>query len=50
MDLIGSGLFPVEKVVTSVVDLENVMSHGFERLLDPDGGEVKVLLRVSADA
>ena len=50
MDLIGSGLFPVEKVVTSVVDLDNAMSHGFERLLDPEGVEVKVLLRVAADA
>jgi (R,R)-butanediol dehydrogenase/meso-butanediol dehydrogenase/diacetyl reductase len=50
MDIIASGLLPVEKIVTSVVPLEDALTLGFERLLDPSGGELKVLLRVGADA
>lgn len=48
MSLIGSGLFPVEKIVTSIVELDDALPLGFERLLDPDGDELKVLLRISA--
>jgi (R,R)-butanediol dehydrogenase/meso-butanediol dehydrogenase/diacetyl reductase len=50
MAMIASGQFPVEKIVTSVVPLEDALPLGFERLLDPAGQELKVLLRVDADA
>ncbi len=50
MAMIASGQFPVEKLVTSIIALEDAMALGFKRLLDPAGGELKVLLNVSADA
>ena len=49
MAMIGSGAFPVEKIVTSVVSLEDTIAHGFKPLLDPAGNELKVLLRVGAE-
>ncbi len=49
MAMIGSGDFPVEKIVTSVVALEDTISRGFAPLLDPAGDELKVLLRVGAE-
>jgi (R,R)-butanediol dehydrogenase/meso-butanediol dehydrogenase/diacetyl reductase len=50
MAMIASGRFPVEKLVTSIIALEDTMPLGFKRLLDPAGGELKILLNVSADA
>lgn len=50
MAMIGSGDFPVEKIVTSVVPLEDAISRGFEPLLDPAGEELKVLLNIAADS
>jgi (R,R)-butanediol dehydrogenase/meso-butanediol dehydrogenase/diacetyl reductase len=47
MAMIASGLFPVEKIVTSIVPLEDAIPRGFERLLDPSGEELKVLLKVA---
>jgi (R,R)-butanediol dehydrogenase/meso-butanediol dehydrogenase/diacetyl reductase len=49
MAMIASGQFPVENIVTSVVPLDDALPLGFERLLDPAGEELKVLLKV-ADA
>ncbi len=49
MAMIGSGDFPVEKIVTSVVALEDTITRGFAPLLDPAGDELKVLLRVGAE-
>jgi (R,R)-butanediol dehydrogenase/meso-butanediol dehydrogenase/diacetyl reductase len=42
--LVESGRYPVEKVVTHRIDLDSVVSDGFERLLDPGGDAVKVLV------
>ena len=47
MAMIASGAFPVEKIVTSIVSLDDALTLGFERLLDPSGEELKVLLRVA---
>ncbi|GGG16207.1 zinc-binding dehydrogenase [Rhodococcoides trifolii] len=44
--LVASGRFPVEKVVTEIIDVENIVSGGFDRLLDPDGDAQKLLVRV----
>ena len=49
MAMIASGQFPVEKLVTSIIPLEDTMPRGFKRLLDPAGSELKVLLNVSAN-
>ncbi len=47
METIASGAFPVERIVTSVVPLEDAIALGFDRLLDPQGSELKVVLDVS---
>jgi (R,R)-butanediol dehydrogenase/meso-butanediol dehydrogenase/diacetyl reductase len=47
MAMIASGLFPVEKIVTSIVPLEDAIPRGFKPLLDPAGDQLKVLLQVS---
>jgi (R,R)-butanediol dehydrogenase/meso-butanediol dehydrogenase/diacetyl reductase len=47
MAMIATGLFPVEKIVTSIVPLEDAIPLGFKRLLDPSGEELKVLLKVA---
>jgi (R,R)-butanediol dehydrogenase/meso-butanediol dehydrogenase/diacetyl reductase len=47
MALIASGRFPVEKIVTSIVPLEDAIPRGFKPLLDPNGDELKVLLKVA---
>jgi len=47
MALIASGKFPVEKIVTSVIPLEDAIARGFDRLLDPTGEDLKVLLNIA---
>jgi (R,R)-butanediol dehydrogenase/meso-butanediol dehydrogenase/diacetyl reductase len=47
MDLISSGSFPVENIVTSIVPLDDAIPRGFKPLLDPNGDELKVLLKVA---
>jgi (R,R)-butanediol dehydrogenase/meso-butanediol dehydrogenase/diacetyl reductase len=42
--LIASGRFPVEKVVSAKIAIEDIVEHGFETLLSPTGGQVKVLV------
>jgi len=45
--MIESGSFPVEKVVTAQIAMQEVVNKGFEALLDPSGNEVKVLVNVA---
>ena len=44
--LIASGKYPVEKVLTEVIDVNDVVTGGFDRLLDPTGTAQKLLVRV----
>jgi (R,R)-butanediol dehydrogenase/meso-butanediol dehydrogenase/diacetyl reductase len=44
--LVASGRFPVERVLTEVIDVHDVVARGFDRLLDPDGDAQKLLVRV----
>jgi (R,R)-butanediol dehydrogenase/meso-butanediol dehydrogenase/diacetyl reductase len=46
--LIGSGRFPVERVVSAQLPLDEVVTGGFDRLIDPAGDQVKVLASVRA--
>jgi (R,R)-butanediol dehydrogenase/meso-butanediol dehydrogenase/diacetyl reductase len=46
--LISSGRYPVERIVTSQFALADVVTHGFDRLIDPQGDQVKVLASASA--
>jgi (R,R)-butanediol dehydrogenase/meso-butanediol dehydrogenase/diacetyl reductase len=41
--LIAGGRYPVERIVTATVGLEDVVVDGFDRLIDPTGDQVKVL-------
>jgi (R,R)-butanediol dehydrogenase/meso-butanediol dehydrogenase/diacetyl reductase len=41
--LIASGKYPVEKVVTAQISLEDVVAQGFDVLVDPRGDQLKVL-------
>jgi (R,R)-butanediol dehydrogenase/meso-butanediol dehydrogenase/diacetyl reductase len=41
---IASGRFPVEKVVTAKIAIEDIVEKGFETLLSPTGDQVKVLV------
>jgi (R,R)-butanediol dehydrogenase / meso-butanediol dehydrogenase / diacetyl reductase len=43
--LIASGSFPVEKVITARIDAADVVSKGFEALLDPSGTHLKIVVR-----
>jgi (R,R)-butanediol dehydrogenase/meso-butanediol dehydrogenase/diacetyl reductase len=42
--LIASGRFPVEKVVTAKIGIDDIVEQGFETLLSPAGDQVKVLV------
>jgi len=42
--MIESGQFPVEKVITSRINAEDVVDKGFEALLDPAGEHLKILV------
>lgn len=42
--MIGAGIFPVEKIVTAEIAPEDVVEKGFEALLDPSGTQMKVLV------
>lgn len=44
--LVASGRFPVEKVLSDIIDIDQLVSRGFDRLLDPEGDAQKVLVRV----
>ncbi|WP_160012268.1 zinc-binding dehydrogenase [Rhizobium sp. 18055] len=44
LELISSGHFPVERIVTSTVAMEDGISRGFDLLLDPSNREMKVLI------
>jgi (R,R)-butanediol dehydrogenase/meso-butanediol dehydrogenase/diacetyl reductase len=41
--LIARGKYPVERIVTATLDLDHVVTDGFDRLIDPTGEQVKVL-------
>lgn len=45
--LVGSGRFPVERIVTSTVSLGDVVPAGFDALIDPTVNEQKILVEVA---
>jgi (R,R)-butanediol dehydrogenase / meso-butanediol dehydrogenase / diacetyl reductase len=44
ISLIASGRYPVEKVVSAQIAMEDIVEKGFETLLSPTGNQVKVLV------
>jgi (R,R)-butanediol dehydrogenase/meso-butanediol dehydrogenase/diacetyl reductase len=48
--LIGAGRYPVERVVTSRTQRDEIITGGFEALIDAGRGELKVLVEVNRAA
>jgi (R,R)-butanediol dehydrogenase/meso-butanediol dehydrogenase/diacetyl reductase len=48
--LIASGKYPVSKAVTSRIGLEDVVTQGFDVLVDPTGDQLKVLVSPTSAA
>jgi len=42
--LIASGKFPVERIVTAQIAMDDIVENGFDALLSPTGDQVKVLV------
>jgi (R,R)-butanediol dehydrogenase / meso-butanediol dehydrogenase / diacetyl reductase len=42
--LVASGRYPVEKVVTAQIPMDDIVTQGFETLLSPTGDQVKLLV------
>jgi (R,R)-butanediol dehydrogenase/meso-butanediol dehydrogenase/diacetyl reductase len=42
--LVASGRYPVDKVVTSQIAMDDIVAQGFETLLSPTGDQVKLLV------
>jgi (R,R)-butanediol dehydrogenase/meso-butanediol dehydrogenase/diacetyl reductase len=45
--LISSGKYPVEKVITTIVPVDEVVKKGFDILVNPTGDQMKVLVKVN---
>ncbi|HJP79386.1 MAG TPA: 2,3-butanediol dehydrogenase [Pseudonocardiaceae bacterium] len=43
--LIATGRYPVERVLTEVIPVDQITTRGFDRLLDPDGDAQKLLVQ-----
>jgi (R,R)-butanediol dehydrogenase/meso-butanediol dehydrogenase/diacetyl reductase len=46
--LIAAGRYPVERVLTEVIPVADVVRRGFDRLLDPAGDAQKILVQVGS--
>jgi (R,R)-butanediol dehydrogenase / meso-butanediol dehydrogenase / diacetyl reductase len=46
--MVASGDYPVGKAVTAQIPLDDVVTKGFDTLIDPQGDQLKVLVRSSA--
>lgn len=48
VDLIAGGNFPVEKIVTGRVTLDDAITKGFDELVKPGSSHLKILIKVAA--
>lgn len=46
--LVAAGAYPVDKVLTEVIGVDNIVARGFDRLLDPAGDAQKLLVKVDS--
>ena len=46
--LIQSGAFPVERVITARIGMDETVPGGFDVLIDPEGSAVKILVEVGS--
>ena len=49
IEMVRSGLFPVEAMVDDEIEMADVIEKGFKPLLDPQGAMMKILVRVHGD-
>jgi (R,R)-butanediol dehydrogenase/meso-butanediol dehydrogenase/diacetyl reductase len=42
--MVAAGKYPVAKAVTTTIDLADVVTKGFDVLVDPSGDQLKVLV------
>lgn len=47
INLVATGRWPVDRIVTSIIPLDEVVTGGFDALIRRGSGEVKVLIQVS---
>jgi (R,R)-butanediol dehydrogenase/meso-butanediol dehydrogenase/diacetyl reductase len=47
MELVATGRYPVEKILSGTVGFDDGLPSVFERLLDPAGDELKVLIEIA---
>ena len=47
--MVAAGTLPVERIVTSTIAPDDVVARGFEALVDPERGELKVLVRAGSE-
>ncbi len=47
VNIVAAGRWPVDRIVSSVIALNDVVQGGFESLIRPGSGEVKVLIEVA---
>jgi (R,R)-butanediol dehydrogenase/meso-butanediol dehydrogenase/diacetyl reductase len=41
------GALPIDRVLTARVPIDDAVADGFDRLLDPSGDEIKILVDIS---
>jgi (R,R)-butanediol dehydrogenase/meso-butanediol dehydrogenase/diacetyl reductase len=46
--MVAAGQYPVAKAVTAEIPLDDVVVKGFDTLIDPQGDELKILVRSGA--
>ena len=46
MGEVASGALPIDQVMTGRVTMEEAVADGFERLLDPNGDDIKILVDI----
>jgi (R,R)-butanediol dehydrogenase / meso-butanediol dehydrogenase / diacetyl reductase len=46
---VAAGKLPVERIVTSKIEVTDIVSKGIERLADPSGDQVKILVSLHPD-
>jgi (R,R)-butanediol dehydrogenase/meso-butanediol dehydrogenase/diacetyl reductase len=44
---VASGRLPVERIVTTRIELDDILTAGFDVLADPDGDQIKILVSAS---
>ena len=46
IDMVRSGLFPIEAMIDDEIEMDDVLEKGFKPLLDPHGAMMKILIQI----